>query len=221
MDMPEPEKNDTVAEASVIKTPGKVLLILALVLSLGPLTVGVSIFLLWWLTRSFIFESLGFYTILGGLISVSLAFITVIGYAIVALRAKESTVKVAIRAAIVLTVILINFPAALACLVGYDYTSSLYVLTVENKSSVTIQRVTVSGSCTTTNLGPISPGGKKHIKFYAESEGPLLFSVSSNDLKIDGVLDVGYATRVPGENTTLTIKDGGKYVVEGQPPFVD
>jgi hypothetical protein len=219
--MTESLKVETAVQTSGAKMPGKALFICALVFSLWPLVIGVSIFFLWLLTRSSMFEYLGFLTIMGGLCSVVIAFVLWFIYVCVAIIAMERVGKIILNAVLVLVAIIINFPAALACIAGYDYINSLYMITVDNKSSTTIQQVTVSGSCTTTNLGPILPGGKKNVKFPAESEGPLFFSVSSNGLKIDGVLDEGYATRGPGENTTLTIKDGGKYVVEGRPPFVD
>jgi type IV secretory pathway VirB6-like protein len=220
MDKLEPEKSDVTAEASVIKTPGKTTLICALVLSLGPLVVGVSIFLLWLLTRSPMLEVLGLLTIWGGFFSVLLALAAVIAYISEAIMAKERAGKIVLRAMIVLIAIIINFPAALACIAGSNYISSFYVLTVENRSSVPIQQVTISGGGITRNVGPILPGGKDRVKFRITSKDSLTFSASSNGLKIDGVLE-DYITPRSGANRTLAIMDGGKYVVEGLPPFVD
>jgi hypothetical protein len=218
--MTESTKNEAVVETSGIKMPGKAIFICALIFSLWPLVVGVSVFLLWWLTRWQILEMLGAFTIYGGIISVLLAFVAVVGYIIVAVKARVLLKKVALNAVIVLIAIIINFPAAFACIVGVDYISSIYALTIENRSSATIQQLTISGRDTIWSIGPILPGGKDHVKFRITFEGSLTFSASSNGNKIDGVLE-GYVTSGCGGQRTLEIEDGGKYLIDGKPPVID
>jgi hypothetical protein len=218
--MIESAKNETIIESRGIKMPGKSIFICALIFSLWPLVIGVSIFVLWLLTRWEILEILGAFTIYGGIISVILAFVALIGYIIAAVKAKAGLKKVALHAVIVLAAIIINFPAAMVCVLGVDYISSIYVLTIENRTTFAIQQVTISGGGFTWNIGPIMPGDKGHIEFHIAFEGSLLFSAISNGNKIDGVLE-GYVTSGLRIQRTLTIMDGGKYLIDGKPPVAD
>jgi hypothetical protein len=215
--MTELEKNETAVKTSVKNT----LFILSLIFSLGPLVVGVSIFFLWWLTRFGIFEFLGFLTVLGGLVSVFLAFILAIGYTVEAFKARESAVKVTMRVLFVLTAIAVNFPAAWACLAGRHYIDSFYILTIDNKSSETILQVTISGCGINKSIGPILPNSKNSIKFHVVTDGQLTFSVNSSNFKIDGLLEEHMTPHSDGAERTLIIKNDGKYVIEGEGIFKD
>jgi hypothetical protein len=147
----------------------------------------------------------------------------VIIYAIKAFKAKEPTKKIYLRIIIVLTAIITNFPVAWACFNCAWYIRTLYVLTIENRSSATIQQVTISGCGITRNVGPILPNGKNPVKFHNAAtnwDGLLIFSASSNGLKIDGILKEN-VTPGFGAKITLVIKDGGKYEIEDHPPLVD
>ncbi len=213
-------KDETAVQTRGSKMPGKALFICALVFSLWPLVIGVSIFFLWLLTRSSIFEYLGFLTIIGGMCSAVIAFVFWFIYVCVAIIAMERAGKIILNAVLVIVAIIINFPAAFACLAGVGYINSFYVLTVENRSSAAIQQVSVTGCGINKNLGPIQPGGKDRLKLRIEAEGALTFSASSDGNKIDGILE-GYLTNGSGAQRTLAIKDSGEYVMEGDPPFAD
>jgi hypothetical protein len=190
----------------------------------SPLLAGVVVFILWYFTRDEILQFAGLLIILGGLICVLIASI----YLAVSLyweSGVKTSSKIMLRRGLLSAAIIIsNFPAAYMCTKAALYLTSLYTLTIENRSASTIETLTITAPGVNRKLTHIDPNETRTLKFGFK-EGALEFSARQNASQFSGLIDA-IDTHLPemwADHTVLIIKDNSEYEVKRlrTHPYVD
>jgi hypothetical protein len=141
-----------------------------------PLIVGGTVFLLFWLTRSSLFATLGFFTVLGGVLLFGVGAISLAVFSFQVWRAGRDSFR-RWRGWIGLALVLLcsNFPAAVACIeVGTDLMSTIYI-TVQNSGTTTIDSFEITWPGGVQEVGPIAPGASASTSFVDRIEGDVNF----------------------------------------------
>lgn len=179
----------------------------ALVCGALPLLAGTGVYIAWRITRNDLLMVSGLWVIVLGL----LAFLT--GLACLAanhLRRADKTQGDQRTSGRILVLLLLNFPAAAACVWSAGEASSRYTLTVINDGPLPVSDFTVNGAGVSLNLGSIAPGDSKDDYFHPTSEGALNFTARRDGKAFGGCFD-GYATGGLAGQTTIRIHPDGRW----------
>jgi len=187
----------------------------AMVFAAAPLVFGLFLFLLWLVSQENDIALLGFLTIIAGLISVSVALVLFLVYLVIAIYRKMPTGRVIASFFFGLFLILVNFPAAFACISIADYIMSIYILTVENDGDGSISDIHITGPGVDTHIGLLNPGQKQVLRLHIKGDGTLVFSAESSGEELSGTIQE-YVTAglIESNDNKLIFKNYNKYEVE-------
>lgn len=186
----------------------------AVVLGLIPLATGMSIFLLWLLTRWDWLMLAGIFTIYGGVACVTGGLVCLIAYAVLARRTSRAG-NVTWRVVAVAFLLLVNFPVAGAVTWGAVYIETLYTVEVRNETSSPIERLAVSGGGVEVIFGDILPGTSRRTRFHILHDGSLTYRFRHHGEERHGVVE-GYVTNGMGGHRALLIRPGGEVTVSDE-----
>jgi hypothetical protein len=201
-------------------TPMVALHYVALVCALGPMVVGVMVFLLYVVTRHFDFAVVGFMTILGGCVATFVGAVCLGVYWYQASRANAEDAAVARRnAKRDLVLMLLNFPlAGVLAFVGItmiSHASSGVNVIVRNDDALTAETVLLStghgadGGGDAQRLGPIPPGGTGAARVKFGSRGLTATITRGGTSTTHAVFDhMDGDTFVGGGDVRLVIRGG-------------
>jgi len=169
-----------------------------MVLGGAPLVIGVSIFLLYWLTRADWLMLAGFFTLLAGVICFLSGGGLLLVYALEERRRKRLHPTVLQRRLwIALVLLMSNWPAGVACVFAAVEVMSRITVTVVNQGTTKIDSFVVIAPGVNKELGPIPAGKKVKTSFQVAREGSLDFTMINGGTTSGGSID-GYVTGSDG-----------------------
>lgn len=182
---------------------------IALFCGAAPLLLGISIFLLWVLTRWNGLMLAGFLTLFVG------AFLFLVGVAALALswRQAQRREDVSRRRVWLSTIggaglLLSNFAVVGGISVAAIAIHTSYTVKIRNTSQQAINEVRISGGGCDISFGSIPPGGSVQKRFRIQQDGELAFSAVRGQARLNSIID-DYVTGNMGGDTTVTIKPDG------------
>lgn len=181
----------------------------ALICGTLPLLVGVSIFVLWLVTRWDWLTLAGFYTLFGGVVIFLVGVVALACYCGQAFQAPNlprrrlwlSTIACA-------GLLLSNFPVAGGIIVAVAAIESRYTVTIHNASQQPLNDVRVFGGGCDESLGSIPPGDTARRSFWVEHDDELKLHAISGTAVHKETID-GYVTNGMGGHTTVTLNLDG------------
>ena len=182
---------------------------IALICGATPLFIGVSIFLLWLVTRWNWLMMAGLYTIYGGVPIFLIGVVALTRFCWLASRTPDLPRR-RLRISVICCagLLLSNFPVAAAIVVGAVMIDTRYIVTVHNASSQPLDDVRVSGGGCEVDFGTISPGATLRRSFWVQCDGELDFCASSGSVRYNKTID-GYVTNGMGGNTSVIVGPQG------------
>jgi hypothetical protein len=187
----------------------------ALICGIAPLIVGISIFLLWVITRWEGLKMAGYITLWGGLFFFVLGIIDLARFCRFALRTPElprwrlwlSTLGCS-------ALLLSNFVVAGGIIMGVDAIETRYTVIVHNTSQQPLHAVRVFGGGCEADSGTIPAGGVARRSFWIQHNGVLEFRAASGSTTYAQIIDRSVYPGTGG-NTTVTINPDGTISVSG------
>ncbi len=181
----------------------------ALICGACPLLIGVSIFVLWLITRRDWLMMAGIYTLYGGVAIFSIGVLTLARFSWLAFRTPSlprrrlwlSTLACA-------GLLLLNFPVAAAITSAAITIATRYTVIVHNVLQQPLKNVRVFGGGSDEFLGSIPPGGTVRQSFSIQHDGELKFHALRGTISFTKTID-GYVTSGIGGHTTVTINPDG------------
>ena len=182
---------------------------LALVCGAFPLLIGVSIFVLWLITRWDWLMMAGICTLYGGVAIFLVGVLAIARFCWLAFRTPNlprrrlwlSTLACA-------GLLLLNFPVAGGITAAAIAIETRYTVVVHNGSQQPLDGVRVFGGGCDESLGSIPPGGIARQSFWIQHDGELKFRALSGTTIHAKTID-GYVTNGMGGHTTVTINPDG------------
>ncbi|THB69721.1 MAG: hypothetical protein D6B27_00140 [Gammaproteobacteria bacterium] len=158
---------------------------LSLVCGLTPLITGITIFTAWLPTKANWLELAGIYNIAVGFI-LFICGIIFLGIYIKQIKKEEKPSRK--RIAISLTILLINFPAALTAIYTAGYIMNISTVTIENNSPFSITEITFTERDISHKFPPIKPNRKISRYFHFINDGAVHYSCIINNSAKEGIL---------------------------------
>ena len=185
------------------------LLRLAFLCGITPLTVGVAVFLTWWLTRWHWLMAAGIATLYGGLLLACIGTICLVAFAWTSVRGRPASRRQTIRQALpVAGVLAVNVPVAVGIIAAAIYLETRYIVTIVNDSPAAVDSFVVSGGGVSVDFGPVPPKSKTHRSFFIKSDGTLM-GIGKQDSRSIKVFIDSYVTNNLGGNKLVKIKPDG------------
>ena len=170
---------------------------IALTSGLFPLTSGILIFALWWLFRADWLVMAGLFIILSGLVMFMFGLIAVTIYFVQAHRQQLPGYR--LRAAITLTILLVNFPLAAGIIYSVEHLLSYSTVIIYNQSDFFMDDITLHQRDTQYRLGALAAGSQLEKEIHFKYEGEVSYSFDLNKQAYEGDL-FGYVTLIGGQH---------------------
>jgi len=181
----------------------------ALVCGAAPLLTGISIFLLWLVTRWDSLMLAGLHTIYAGLAAFAVGCIALTIYLWRAFRSPDADQRRVRNATLACGgLLLVNFPVAFGIVAAVIDIESRYTVVIHNDSGQPLEDVRVFGGGCDKSLGSIAPGDTVRRRLRFDTDGELRLHATIGTTDIDEVID-GYITRDIGGRPTVTVEPGG------------
>lgn len=178
-----------------------------------PLLIGVSLFVLWIVTRRDWLMVGGFVTLYGGLVSFFIGAIALARYCWAASRLVDPPRRRWVPSALACAALLLsNLPVAGGIVAAVIAISTCYSVVVHNASQQAISDVRVYGGGCEANLGTIPPGGLARRLFWIQRDGELAFRAVSSSTTHHMIID-GYVTNGMGGRTEVVVEPNGSITV--------
>ena len=189
---------------------------IALICGVLPLLVGVSLFLVWLITRWDWLMMAGIITLYAGVAVFFIGAIALVRFCWLAFRTPDlprrrlwlSTLGCA-------ALLLLNFPVAGGITASAISIVTRYTVIVKNTSQQPFSNVLVFGGGCKADFGTIPPGGVVQRSFWIQHDGELALSAVSGSTTHSKIID-GYVTNSSGSRTTVTINSDGTILVSNK-----
>lgn len=174
-----------------------------------PLLVGVSIFVLWLVTRWNWLMVAGIGTLYGGVAIVLVGVVALVRFYWLATRAPGLPSRQLWRSTVACSgLLLVNFPVALGITVASVAIATRYTVVIHNGSQQPLTNARVFGGGFDHTWSSIPPGGTVQESFWVEGDDTLEFrAVSGTAVHAETIDD--YVTSSMGGHTTVTINPDG------------
>jgi len=183
-----------------------------------PLIVGVSVFLLWLVTRWDQLMMAGVATLYAGSFMLLIGILELARYGWLGLKTPEFPRRKLRRATLgVAALLLANPPVAAGVAFAAMSIHTRYTVVVHNATTQPLVNARVFGGNCDESLGNIAPGGKTRHSFWIECEGALNFSATSGTTVYTGIID-DYVTPNMGGYTAVTVNADGTLTVINRSP---
>lgn len=182
---------------------------IALLCGLLPLLVGLSLFVLWIITRWDWLVVGGFVTLYGGLVSVLIGAIALARYCWAAARIADPPRRNWVPSALACAALLLsNFPAAGGMIAAVIAIETRYSVVVHNASKQAISNVRVYGGGCEAKFGTIPPGGLARRSLWIQHDGELEFAAVGSSTTHCMTID-GYVTNGMGGRRVVSVEPNG------------
>ena len=184
-----------------------------------PLITGGLITLAWQFHQHEALMSAGVLTIVVGCFLFVLGSISLWQYRTCA-RQQEDIPRKKIRSTFSLTgsLLLLNFPAAGACLLWTIGADSHYVVIIQNNSAHTLNDIELVARSETVHLDPIAPGEKDSYDFRAIGESSLVLNATLGEKAIEQMVD-SYTMNMGTTTHVTLLLDGSFEIHQSSHPF--
>jgi hypothetical protein len=177
----------------------------ALICGALPLLTGVSIFLLWLVTRWEWLMFAGVFTLYGGLAVFCIGALALARFCWLAFRTPEQPRRRLWLSTLGCAALLLsNFPVAVGIVSSVLQIETRYTVTVRNGSPQPLSGVRVFGGGCEADFGTIPPGGSVRRSFWIQHDDQLEFRALSGATMHAETID-GYVTNSLGGNTTVVL----------------
>lgn len=176
-----------------------------------PLIAGLTTFGIWYLTRSHALVFVGA-LVLG--VGVLLWLWGALVYALQRRRRHTWDDAARARASVALWLLVLAWPAGLACAGTAAYIITSYRLDVVNETGHAIASCRVAAPGVDLELGPLAPGESAGDRFAFAGDGPLTCRVRHDDGAEESIVVEGYVTNSQGGGAIVRFAPGGVENVE-------
>jgi uncharacterized membrane protein len=184
----------------------------SIIFGAAPLIIGVSVFIVWYFSKAEFLEIAGIFTILGGLVSVVVAAISLIIYLWYQSK-KDKFGKVLFKkVALSADIIILNFPVAFICMVSALNILTAYVLTIKNNSELNIDKVQISAPGINNEIKLLKPGEEISLDLDFKGDGILEFAAMQEHKRVEGVVE-SYVTGSMGGYGAILFQNNGEYII--------
>jgi hypothetical protein len=181
----------------------------AVLSGLLPLLVGVSLFVLWIITRWDWLVAGGFVMLYGGLVSFLIGAIALACYCWAASRSADPPRRKWVPSALACAALLLsNFPTAGGIIAAVITIETCYSVVVHNASQQALIDVRVYGGGCEADLGTIPPGGLAQRSLWIQHDGELEFRAVSSSTNHHMTID-GYVTNGMGGRAVVFVEPNG------------
>ncbi len=188
----------------------------AVLSGLLPLLVGVSLFVLWIISRWDWLMVGGFVTLYGGLVSFLIGVVALTCYCWAACRSADPPRRKWIPSALACAALLLsNFPTAGGIIAAVIAIETSYSVIVHNASQQALSDVWVYGGGCEADLGTIPPGGLARRSLWINRDGKLEFCAVSSSTTRHMIID-GYVTNGIGGRAEVFIEPNGLISVSNE-----
>ena len=184
----------------------------SILFGVAPLIIGAGVFALWYFTKADVLMLVGIGTIVGGLVAVLVAAICLVIYLYRETQRKTSAKTLLQEGLLSGSIIIVNFPLAFILVFSAITIITTYTITIRNKSSSMISKITITAPGVRRIVEQIPPNDEVTQKFKFWSDGVLRFSGVQNENEFIGTIE-GYVTSGMGGESIIMIKNNGKYEV--------
>lgn len=186
----------------------------AFVCGAAPLLAGISVFLLWLLTRWGPLMVTGVLTICAGFGAFVMGCIALAIYCWRGLRSRDSNRRpVWLPTFVCAGLLLVNFPVAFGIVEAVIDVEMRYVVVIHNASGQPLDDVRVFGGGCDESFGSLAPGKTVRRRLRFRTDGDLQFRAVSGTTTLEA--NAGYVTRDLAGAPTITVEpDGTVSVVE-------
>ena len=181
-----------------------------------PLLVGISLFLLWLITRWDWMKMAGIFTLYGGVAVFFIGAIALARFCWLAFRTPEfSRRRLWLSTLGCAALLLSNFAVAGGITASVIAIETRYTVIVHNTSQQALSGVRVFGGGCEADFGTIPPGGVVRRSFWIQHDGKLELRAVSGATTHSKTID-GYVTNSMGGHTTVTINPDGTISVSNK-----
>ena len=180
-----------------------------LVFGAAPLTIGISVFLLWLITGGRWLELVGIFVLYTGFASVVSGLVLLTFWVLRRIHSDDwAREQLMGRTIFVAIVLVINFPVAGLILWTTYNLSTRYTVVVRNNGSASMESGAITGGGVSLDLGSIDPGASVTKRFRIGQDGILMFSGEQGGRKLQIVVD-DYVTNDGGGQKKIDIFPDG------------
>ena len=181
----------------------------ALICGAAPLLIGVSIFILWLITRWDWLMMAGIFTLYGGVAIFVVGVLALARFCWLAFRTPSfPRRRLWLSASVCAGLLLLNFPVAGGIAAAAISIETCYTVVVHNDLQQPLESVRVFGGGSDEYLGSIPPGGTVRESFWIQHDGELEFRALNGTTSYTKMID-GYVTNGMGGHTIVTINPDG------------
>jgi len=178
---------------------------LSLFCGIVPLVAGVGIFLAWVATRQDWLMTAGMVTLVAGFISFCTGAVALGRFCWLAIR-KERIPRTQVwsKAGRSAGLLVVNFPIAVAIVVGAIAIETRYTVRIINDLSQPLHQVRVYGGGVDRRIGTMDPGATRRRGFWIQQDGELTLEMKLGPTLVQTNID-GYVTPNMGEDLRVTV----------------
>jgi hypothetical protein len=181
----------------------------ALICGACPLLIGISIFMLWLITRWDWLMLAGILTLYGGAAILLVGVLALARYGWLVFRTPAVPRRRRWLSTLVCAgLLLLNVPVAGGIAVAAIAIETRYTVVVHNASRQPLEDVRVFGGGCDESLGNIPPGSTVRQSCWIQHDGELEFRALSDTVSHEKIIN-GYVTNGMGGHTTITINSDG------------
>jgi hypothetical protein len=179
-----------------------------------PLAGGVSIFVLWYLTRAEFLAQAGLALLRSGWMFIVVGLISLLLHLRGEYEPGAASRRRLVRQGLLSGgLLLANFPAAAAILVTAAWVATTYTVRVQNQSGVTVSRCRLAGGGVWTELGTLRSGESVVRRLWFSEDGALVLQADLGYRALAGTVE-SYVTGGLGGDATVTIQPSGAIQVD-------
>lgn len=177
---------------------------------IAPLVFGVGCLGLYAVTSNQTVAILGFFTMLIGAGLFGIGMICLIVFWALLLRcAVDVSRRWSKRSAVLLGLLILNFPIAFACAWTGSWLMTRFTVTVLNETNAPVADVKIEIPGDTALLGTIPPGGRVRRTLTIRGEGDLHFSAVQNGTPVSGDANAYLDSGLNGGSGTVVFSSSG------------
>lgn len=181
----------------------------ALICGALPLLVGISIFVLWLITRWDWLMLAGIYTLYGGVAIFLIGAFALARFCWLAFRTSDLPRRRLWLSTFACSGLLLsNFPVAGGITAAAVVIATRYTVVIHNRAHVPLRDVRVFGGGHDESFGTVPPGGIVQDSFWIQQDDTLQFRARSGTTVYAKTID-DYVTQNMGGHTTVTIDPDG------------
>jgi hypothetical protein len=180
---------------------------LAIIAGVTPLVAGILTFIVWYITRAEWLMVTGIFIIYAGLGFFCLGLLSIGVFSYIAIKARVK--RWVLKSALVIILLVSNFPVAFGLMSAAIYIVSVSVILVDNQSDHVVEKIMLFDPAGNSySFGPVTARERRDVTFRFKGEGAVTYEMSVAGSAHSGTV-FGYITSGTRNTATITVsKDG-------------